>query len=134
MSRSDERWVMLPHTSPGGEARGDPRTFADHGVPDARLLYRAVERGLDTPVGTTVRVGVLPLGVVAAAYREAFRSVDDRVPADVEAALSDAVACTAEQFGGRHARVREELLPAFYAHFVGFHAAYHGSVDPVVVS
>ena len=133
MPRNDVVWVMLPHNSSNGEARGDRRTFADHGVPDARLLYRAVERGLDAPTDATVRVGPLALGVVAAAYREAFRSLDRHVPDDVEAALNDAVACTAEQFDGRSVRVREELLPAFYGHFVGFHAAYHGATRPVVV-
>ncbi|MFC7136111.1 hypothetical protein ACFQRB_05235 [Halobaculum litoreum] len=79
-------------------------------------------------------MGALPLGIVAAAYREAFRSVGEAVPDDVEAALGDAVACTAEEFDGRSARVGEELLPAFYGHFVGFHAAYHGASQPVVVS
>ncbi len=134
MLRNGVLCSMVTYSNFTGGAHGDPRTFADHGVADARLLYRAVERGLDAPAGTTVRVGALPLGIVAAAYREAFRSVGEAVPDDVEAALGDAVACTAEEFDGRSARVGEELLPAFYGHFVGFHAAYHGASQPVVVS
>lgn len=129
---------MSTHSNVRDGVRLDPQTFADHGVADARVLYRAVEGHLGVPVGTTVTVDAMPLGVVAAAFRDAFRTVagysesTGAVPADVAAALSDAVAVTDERFRGHSVDVRADLLPAFFAAFIAFHDAYHGSAHPVV--
>lgn len=129
---------MSTHSNVRDGVRLDPQTFADHGVADARVLYRAVEGQLGVPSGTTVTVDAMPLGVIAAAFRDAFRSVTGYrgttggIPSDVSAALNDAVAVTDERFGGHTVDVRADLLPAFFAAFLGFHDAYHGGVHPVV--
>ncbi|WP_277554162.1 hypothetical protein [Halobaculum limi] len=129
---------MTPHSNIRDGVRLDPQTFADHGVADARVLYRAVEGQLAVPAGTTVTVDTMPLGVIAAAFRDAFRSVAGHteatggIPHDVAVALSDAVAVTDERFRGHSVDVRGDLLPTFFAAFLGFHDAYHGGAHPVV--
>ncbi|WP_435066331.1 hypothetical protein [Halobaculum sp. EA56] len=121
-------------SDPGrGSTCSSTDSFAAHGVDDGAALVRAAARALDVPGTTEVTVEEGVLGVVAAAYREAFRVEAGRVPpAEVEAALADAVAWTRREDGDRTLRVRDQLLPRFYRRFAGFHCAYHGGERPVV--
>ncbi|WP_435065202.1 hypothetical protein [Halobaculum sp. EA56] len=124
---------MSIRSDDGGDDRPDAGSFAGHGIPDGRVLLAGAARSIATPRGETVRVDDLALATVTAAFRESYAAAaGEEPPADVEAALADAVAWTRREDGGEELDVREELLPRFYRRLDAFHDAYHGAERPVV--
>lgn len=117
----------------GGDDRPIPGSFAGHGIRDGRVLLAGAVRTLGTPPEETAVVDDLLLATVAAAFRESFAAAaGERPPADVEAAIDDAVAWTRAESDGDRLHLRDRLLPEFYRRLDRFHDAYHGDDRPVV--
>ena len=108
-------------------------SFADHGIPDGRVLLTGAARAIGAPPEETAVVDDLLLATAAAAFRESFAAAaGERPPDDVEAAIDDAVAWTRAEAAGERVHLRDRLLPAFYRRLDRFHDAYHDGDGPVV--
>jgi hypothetical protein len=102
------------------------RAFDVYGVTDGSVLVRTTHRLVHENDRGTVTDATLDL--VAAAFRAAFMEHADvgALPADVAAAVEDALYFTRERYADSDADLRTEVLPSFYREVAGFHCAYRG--------
>jgi hypothetical protein len=102
-------------------------SFADHDVDDGSVLiqrayYRLAADGTPTFEPTESFFDALESAFIWA-YLGTVEA--NNVPDQVEAAIDDARALTAEEFSDRpDADVRTSILPTFYRHAAEFHCAY----------
>jgi len=113
----------------GSEECTTTESFTDHDIEDGstliqRTYYRLADAGRDEFEPTELFFDALESAFIWA-YLGTVRESD--IPEHVEAAIDDARALTAEEFGDQpDADLRTEVLPAFYRHLADFHCAYRG--------
>lgn len=102
-------------------------SFADHDITDGSLLVQRTYYRLATAGMTEYEPTGSFFDALEAAFIWAYLGTaeDNGMPDHVEAAVDDARALTAEEFGDQpRADLRTEVVQTFYTHVSSFHCAY----------
>jgi len=103
------------------------RSFADHDIQDGSTLIQRSYYRLAEADRTEFEPTESCFDALESAFIWAYLGTvrESEVPDHVEAAIDDARAHTAAEFGDRpDADLRTDVLPAFYRYLADFHCAY----------